>query len=441
MEPQHNTPSNMQDIKHRSIRDLKIHRTFKRNGLERPSTEEGGDNGVPPSYSYPQEFREPLRRPMWKWALGVVIVVLVLFVVFASIFTNATITATPRFETVAVDASFTAYRNPSSTDLGVTFVTLAKEEGMGVPARGEEQVDTKASGKIIVFNDYSEEAQRLVKNTRFETPEGLIYRISESVDVPGHTINETGNTLPGSVEVAVYAETSGEEYNIDLVDFTIPGFAGEPQFDHFYARSKTPMTGGFSGVRKVASEEDVETAREKLQTKLEGELAEEIGGEIPPGFVFFNDAIVFVSERVEGNGETGTNVTVTERVTAYAVVFNENDLARHIAEQTVATYDGAPVRLDGVDAFSFSFNDLEAVRPAADETISFSLGGSGTIVWTYDRDRLAEDVADKHRRDIEMILSGYPAIKEARIQIFPFWKRSFPRSAERIVVEEKIEVD
>ena len=52
---------------------------------------------------------------------------------------------------------------------------------------GEPKAKLKSSGKIIVYNNFSSEPQRLIIRTRFESPEGLVYRIPESIVVPGKT--------------------------------------------------------------------------------------------------------------------------------------------------------------------------------------------------------------------------------------------------------------
>ena len=71
-------------------------------------------------------------------------------------------------------------------------------------ATGKEEVSLKASGRIVIYNNYNTAKQRLVRNTRFETPPGFIYRINKSIDVPGQT-TEAGRTIPGSIEVTIHA--------------------------------------------------------------------------------------------------------------------------------------------------------------------------------------------------------------------------------------------
>ena len=153
-------------------------------------------------------------------------------------------TITPKQNKTLVDAQFVAALDAGVGELTYEIMTIEKTDSKKIVAAGREEIEEKASGKIVIFNDFNTSSQRLIKNTRFETPEGLIYRINRSIVVPGQK-TEDGEKVPGSIEVTVYADEAGDKFNISLTDFTVPGFKGSPRFEKFYARSKTPMAGGF----------------------------------------------------------------------------------------------------------------------------------------------------------------------------------------------------
>lgn len=309
-----------------------------------------------------------------------------------------------------------------------------------VEATGEERVDRKASGQIIIFNDFNTSSQRLIKNTRFETPEGLIYRVDKSIVVPGQTTNEDGEVIPGSIEVTVYADTSGDEYNIGLTDFTIPGFKGDPRFFKFYARSKTPIKGGFSGIEKTVAPGELSAARSEIHQSLEEEVLAEVKSEKPDGFVLFDDAYLIESTSLpNADAGSGGNVLVREEAVFYGFLFNELEFAKHVALNTVGSYEGEDVEIVGIENLEFKIVDKSLLIPASAEAFDFTLSGSGKIVWLFDAERLKEDMAGKHRRDTQTVLSGYPAIEKAEITIRPFWKRSFPDNPDKITVERIIE--
>ena len=99
----------------------------------------------------------------------------------------------------------------------VSLISIKKLQEKSIPlslvgevtSENEVTIKTEASGKIVVYNNYSTAGQKLIKDTRFETPNGLIFRIKDAVTVPGKkTVG--GETVPGSLEVTVYADKEGD---------------------------------------------------------------------------------------------------------------------------------------------------------------------------------------------------------------------------------------
>ncbi|MCR4330856.1 MAG: hypothetical protein NUV49_03185 [Patescibacteria group bacterium] len=365
---------------------------------------------------------------------------LVLVFSFFSLFTGATITVTPKQDEGVIEGEFSAYREPVDGELAFDVMILAKEEGKDIPATKERQVERKASGTIVVYNKYSGAVQPLIKNTRFEAPSGKIYRIKESVSIPGTKVLE-GEIIPGSLEVTVYADEPGESYNIGLSDFTIPGFKGSPQYENFYARSKTEMTGGFSGVVKYPSEEDIKVAREELRDMLKEQLLIEANAQKPDNFILYEDGIFISYEAEEKIEETSSNTArVTERATLNGVIFNKDELAKFIAKNTLQNrYDGSAVTILDMDKITFNIVDKESASPF-DESISFSLSGAVYVVWTVDEEGLKAALVNKPKKGLQFqeVLGAFPYIERAEASIKPFWKRKFPNNVDRIHINQII---
>lgn len=424
----------------RSIRRIPIERA-KRTNTATDSTpdytlEEEPDTPLPPR-------RDELRgRRAWLWVGGIIIALIIIGVGISTAFAGATLNITPQQEQVTVNGAFDATREPSAGALGFKVMTLTRTAGSEVSATGERQVDTKASGTITIFNNFSEKTERLINNTRFETPEGLIYRLDRSVDVPGRHENADGEIVPGSTDAVVYAETSGEEYNIDRTDFTIPAFEeqGDPRFFKFFARSKTPMVGGFSGIQRTVSESDEEAARAVLRAELQETLQQEAQAQVPDGFILYDDASFVTFETLPNeNTDEADTVRVVEGGTLTGIVFDQAELAAQLARATVGRYDGEPVRFINLEDLEVTLQDKETLEPVSLSTISMVFAGRGTLVWTFDETRLKEDLAGKSRPDLETVLSGYPAIERAEIHFRPFWKRTFPSNIDRITIEQAIQ--
>lgn len=121
----------------------------------------------------------------------------------------------------------------------------------------------KASGLITISNAFSDAAQSLVATTRFEMPDGKLYRLVEGVSVPGAK-TEDGKTVAGKIDARVIADAAGTKYNVSSGAFTIPGFKGGPKFEKITAEAKSGFTGGSDGnpgAAKSVSASDLDSAK------------------------------------------------------------------------------------------------------------------------------------------------------------------------------------
>ncbi len=446
-----NNKNQMQDMippEKRSIRRVPLSNSARNSGTkpaEEPSTENGAEhepkaensNNLPPRPLQPREMYRK-RGKSWKIISLVVLVLVVVFIVM-NMFGGATVNVVSQREDITIDGTFTANTEPALDTLAYEMFTVTREASETVEASGSETVQAKASGTIIVFNDYSEGAQLLIENTRFRTPAGLVYRIQEPITVPGQTVNDEGETVPGSIEARVVADEPGEKYNIGLSDFDIPAFeeSGDfERFEGFFARSKTLMTGGFDGTRKILNEQDAKTARERIDGKLKGELESALESELPKGFVVYDDAVFMTFRDLPQEDAQEENKAVLKRSgTLHAVAFDSGELAKFVGFNAVAAYDGSDVLLSDASRISFSMVDKDSFDPTAPGEFEFTLSGQDSIIWQFDEERLRNDLAGKSKSDITMVMSAYPAIQEADVVLTPFWRRSLPEDIEDIKVK------
>jgi len=369
------------------------------------------------------------------WGIAIFAVLFLLFVLL-QFFSGTIVEIVPLQKNVTIDGNFIAQKGVKETDLSFKLVVLDSSLSGEVTATGEKNVEKKASGNIIIFNKYSSKPQKLIKRTRFETPNGKIYRIDKYVMVPGTTI-KNGKVTPGSVEVTVYADIPGEEYNTGLTDFTIPGFKGDPRFNKFYARSKTPIENGFSGVVKIASDEDVLKVEEELQNSLKETLLMQARSQVPEDFVLYDDAVFFSFKNTSNQLETNKDVIdITEDGTLYGVLFNKSELSKYITASTVATYDGGDVSVQDLEALDFNVSNREEFNPKEDTELRFTLTGPATIIWDINENLLVRDLVGIQKEDFLKVIEKYSNIQRAEATIRPFWKKVFPDNIEDITIRK-----
>lgn len=347
-------------------------------------------------------------------------------------FTTASVSITPRQEAISVSGTLSAERGGG--ELSFETISVQGEESEEVPADLQRQVEERASGTIVIYNAYSTAPQRLIKNTRFATTDGKIFRVKDSVVVPGMT-TENAETTPGSVEAVVVADEAGEKYNIKLLsteaDLTIPGFKGDPRYTKFYARLKTEMTGGFSGTKKFPSEQVIAETREALRARLTEKLSKDIQAQtqILNGFIVYPGATRSVLADDPSISIDGSRATITERGVISGIMFKKDELAQHIAKKSLATFDGGEMDIPDMETLVFSFS----AEPTFEETeISFSLDGAAHIIWRVDSEGLINAITGKPRKEFNGILGSFANIRRAEASIRPFFMRSFPKNPARI---------
>lgn len=364
--------------------------------------------------------------------LGIVIVagITLFLIVF---FSTARISITPRQEAVSISGSFSAKRG--GEELSFEVMSISAEESVEVSADEKRQVDERATGSILIYNDYSQSPQRLVKNTRFAATDGKVFRIRESVVVPGQ-MEEGGKRVPGSVEAVVVADEPGERYNIGLTDFTIPGFKGDPRHEKFYVRSKTDMTGGFSGVRNFPSEQIITETRQQLRTALNETLGKNARAQTPDGFILYSAGTKIVLADDPSVVIDGSKAMITERGMISGVIFKEDELSQYLAKKSLASFDGEKINIPDIEEIDFSFSN----EPTFEENeILFTLNGSAHIIWHVDTDGLVKAIAGKPRTAFDEILGSFSNVRRAEASIRPFFIPSFPKDHSRITAELIVE--
>lgn len=369
------------------------------------------------------------------WAVAGVSVFFLLFVLL-TYFSGTVVEVTPLQKNVVVNGNFLAQKTPDKGELSFKLIVLEDSLKGEVPATTEKEIEKKAFGKIIIYNKYSSKSQKLVKRTRFETADGKIYRINKSVVVPGYT-KKDGKIVAGSAEVTVYSNIPGEEYNIGLTDFTIPGFKGSPRFNKFYARSKTPIKEGFSGTVKTASLEDISKTEEDLQNSLKETLLAQARSQVPGDFILYDDAVFFLFKNKNNSiYSIKDSIEITEKGSLYGVLLNKNELSKYIAADTVVSYDGSDVKAQGLEDLKLSVTKRDEFNPVKDTNFNFTLSGPVKIIWKIDRNAITQDLAGKNKIDFLDIIGKYSNIQKASATVRPFWKKTFPENSEDIVIKE-----
>jgi len=374
---------------------------------------------------------KPKKKKSGKTLFGIFAVVLAIIVCtkIVSNFSGAIIKVIPHKENLEIDALLKGGL-PAQAETAAVYdtayetmeISVTKEKT--VEAEGTEEVSSRASGQIIIFNTFSSQSQVLIATTRLESSDGKIYRIREKITVPGN----------GSTEVTAYADEPGEEYNMESGEFKIPGFEGTPRYEKFYAKTKTPIKGGFQGVLPIISEEQQTEIREELELAIKKELLEKTRMQAPADFVFYENAlrISFVGDEDANKAvREGDNLEFTMRETGNLLAFliPRSKLTDALVKKSLGDDFVGKVKIGNMEKLEFSVISYDGET----KQLVFKIKGTAEFIWVIEEDEL-KNALIAQPKEPEKVFKSFPAIDQASVVFKPFWWKFFPDKTSRISI-------
>ncbi|MDQ5883306.1 MAG: hypothetical protein QG654_219 [Patescibacteria group bacterium] len=372
-------------------------------------------------------------------AIWYVAVFCILFLVFALsfFFSSASVIVTPRSGNIEINKLVVANKNPlDNKSLSFDLVTLSGEESVSIENTEKKYVERKATGKVRIFNNNSSEVQKLLIDTRLVAGDGKIYKTVKAVVVPGQKTVD-GKKIPGSIDVDIYAEASGEEYNKPETDLKIFGFKGNPKYETIYAKSIGEISGGFKGETFALSAEEETTQKLALETKLKESLLEKARAELPEGFIIYDDAVILEKEAPEAvSSDAGTKLLLKGKL--HAFIFKKENLIRELVKEAVPDFDKNKVTIKDLESISLSLMSASEIDPTDVDSISVSVKGNTEIIWEIDEQAIKDVLVGVKERKFESIIGEFKSIEKAELQIKPIWKTTVPSEIDRINVVNTI---
>lgn len=382
-----------------------------------------------PSRQVEEKVEKRTRRGRWFWtkafltlvAIGVVGYLAAAFVLpRVSINVSIKKTSVPFSYAVAVN---TATGGPSVSGNTVNLpgeLSVAKKNlTMSFPATGRSTTSTKSRGTIIIHNDYSQN-QTLIATTRFESPEGKIFRLVKQAVVP------KGKTL----EAEVVADKPGPDYNVPPSQtWQIPGFTGKPQYGKIYGETKTSMTGGAEGEQTIPSADDIKKGRAEIEEALLDALRSQTTILDSENLKLLDNASAFstttesINQSLDGEG----NFSIFAAGELRRLVFDE-DMLKTAVFSELAT---STMRMK-IDEFSLDYGT--STVELALGTMSFRVSGSLVYEPDLDLEAFKGEILGLDSASLKEKIFALPELEKANISFWPFWVNSVPNRLSKVSI-------
>lgn len=341
-----------------------------------------------------------------------------------------------KHDTAEIETTVEVAKQPEQGQLSGRVVTgvFDRIQEFDVDETVTSEIVATTTGRVRVTNRYSKD-QPLIKTTRILTPDGKLFRINRTVDVP----------RGGSVDVEAYSDKPGNDYLIAKgTTFTIPGLWIDLQ-KLITAEALTDFEGGTTAVA-VVSQTHIDNAITELEADVLGTAKRTLAAEagIPEG-QFDEDCQdpaqcwmgIYVIDRIEEK----TNVQAGQQTDAFlaqiklkvtAVFYKKQDMdafVRMKLKESVA--EGREIVDFTSEPIVFTLRDADASL----ETAGINVSARASTRLTERNPLLSkESIAGKPVEEAKESLLGVQGVEFVEIKLRPSWARKLPMQTGRIQI-------
>lgn len=334
------------------------------------------------------------------------------------------------------DKQFVAAKNIDS-DLGFEIMIMSGEETKSMTLTETENVSIKSSGEVTLFNEFSTASQNLLVGTFLSDNDGKTYRLNNNVKIPGYTVDSDKKIIPGSIDVPITAFLPGDAYNGSTTDFHIVGFKGTAKYTKIYAKAKTSLSGGRTGVVYVLSENEKAGINSATDTVIKNDLQKKLQAEVPDGYIYYPGSITYSYNLGDGNYYDQPKAEVKIAYNLSVVLLKKDDLSNAIIKNLLPKITPAELKqitITDLSKLTFAFVDKNQFVNKELESVIFSLTGQVDLVWKPNTEEIKNKIVGLAKDNIKAIFDSETGISSANLKMMPPWKSSLPTDPHRISV-------
>jgi hypothetical protein len=403
------------------------------------------DRVVEPEKALDEKKKKMLKIPDFssfriRLTLGMVtlITLIALWFVGFVVMPKATITVKTDVSTNSVDTKITAKVGTAELDVAnnvipATKVQIEKIDSVTVPATGEKNVGTKATGTMTLTNCINDGEKKIIPagtifssgSNSFLTAEAITLKAAYFND--GACLSADFPILGAQGTVDVAAADAGESFNLSARAYN-SSISGIQAYG-------SDMTGGTSQIIKVVSAEDVEKAAQELSGTSKNQAITELQKQLrdsnkrPIDETVTTGKATVVASPAVGAETKDTKVTMTVTYGLLGVV--ESDLSQILDAQIKKNLKDQPINIRDNGLSSIAFSLSEAPNDA--DTV-LTMQTIATIGPDINPTQIKESSAGKKRGDIEKQVESIDGVKSVSVEYSPFWVTTTPKNAEKITI-------
>lgn len=365
-------------------------------------------------------------------------VLLIIFWIFA-VFVMPKATVTIKTDTTDVPTSVSITASPAITEINVDkkqvpglLKEYKKTDSQKVPATGQKDMGTKASGSVTLsLNDCSQ--------PQVTVPAGTVvsagtFNFVTQVDVSmqrvliGSNCRNSDFKDISTAKVKVEAQAAGDQYNLSGRNYTVSGFSN-------VSGVGGAMSGGTSKLVKVVSQQDIDNAKQKAIDGLNATANQEITTQLK-GQGFFpltdtfvsKDPLVVPSPAVNSEAEEVTvNVTLN-----YTMAGAKQDGVTQILEADIKQHIDANKQNILNNGLDRATTRIDNKKPTGET--NFTLQTTAQAGVEQNEAEIKAAIAGKKKGEVQSILQARPGVKDVQVKTSPFWVYKVPKKDSKVTL-------
>lgn len=313
-----------------------------------------------------------------------------------------------------------------------------------------------ARGRLTVYNTESK-PWPLIPNTRFQTQDGVIFRIDQFVTIPSARGGQ-----PGSLDVDVladqfdiYGQPVGDRGNIQPAKLFLPGLNPDNQ-KKIYAESKVAFAGGSTAVKKKIAKEDIDAAIAKLKKDLQDAVESELEKAIQDKNVIMTDQAKFtllkgklayeigeprISIPADIEGKEMDQFQASGEIDVTGLYFNLNQVL-DIMKSELKLRKSPNKRIVKIDDSTISYRIFDVDKNTRQFKVTANLKGLEEYDINPSREngeriieKIKEHVVGRKIQDAKDYILSLPEIAAVEIKNWPVWAPTIPSIPDNIDIE------
>ena len=364
---------------------------------------------------------------------GIVIVALiVLFLIFGSLFNKATINISTKTEPVTANLTLNLDTTAKSLNVSTSTVpaiaqTTTKSSTASVPTTGQINNGNKATGSVSLTVACSAKPPTIPSGTGLSS-NGIAFTTQKNITL---TNCNCSSICLFSGDVTVIAVTGGANGNlVSGSTFTVSG----QQYAGYSGTSSAAFTGGTDNMVNAVSQTDINSATQKISGQdtsaikqtLKGQLVQ--AGLVPIVSTFSTGATTTSASPTLGS--VGNNVTVTESIIYTMLGVQQSYLDTLVNKNINSQINDVQQTIIDNGVKSAQYTSVQANATTAQVTMQ----DTGYVGANLNKQDIKGQIAGKKTADVKSIINAYPGVNNVTVKLFPFWVNSVPNNQNKIVI-------